>query len=208
MSGIGALASGAQIYYGLKQNSEAGKIEKSNIRPFEGVQPEFQQNVNTAQQMAQEGIPAEQYNNAVNGLNRNRASALMSLNNSANPGAGLASIVRAGNDAQSNLTAQDMAARNRNTLALLQQRGILGNQKQRAWQYNFADKYSENLAKSQALRGAGTQNIIGGLQAGAQNAQQDEQQFFGLLGSAGSSVTGGGGSGGSGAGAGALMALL
>jgi hypothetical protein len=71
--------------------------------------------------------------------------------------------VRASNDATNNLNAEDAAARNRNTLALMQQRGILAGAKQNAWNYNYADKYSENLAKSQALRGAGTQNIAGAL---------------------------------------------
>jgi hypothetical protein len=113
--------------------------------------------------MAQQGIPQQSYNNQVNAINRNQAGALMTLGRSANPGANLASIVRAGNDANNNLNAEDAMQRNRNTLALIQQRGILAQQKQNTFNYNYKDKYSENLAKSQALRGAETQNISGGL---------------------------------------------
>ncbi len=146
---------------GISQNNQASAIEKKNIRPIMPVQQEYQQNVNTAQQMAQQGIPQQAYNNQVNAINQNQAGAISALNNSANPGANLASVVRAGNSASANLNAQDAIARNKNTLALLQQRGILAGAKQNAWNYNYADKYSENLAKSQALRGAGAQNING-----------------------------------------------
>lgn len=162
----GAIVGGAALakgIYGATQNAKASAIEKQNIRPTETVDPLYQQNVNLAQQMAQTGIPQQQYNNQLNAINRNQAGAINSLSGSANPGAGLASIVRAGNDANNNLNAQDAAARNKNTLALIQQRGILANQNHNAWNYNYADKYSENLAKSQALRGAGSQNISGAL---------------------------------------------
>lgn len=159
---VGASALGKGIY-GAVQNHKASEIEKSNIRPTEAVDPIYQQNVNTAAQMAQQGIPQASYNNQVNSINQNQASGISALNNSANPGANLASVIRAGNSANSNLNAQDAAARNKNTLALIQQRGILAGAKQNAWNYNYADKYSEGLANSQALRGAGSQNIAGGL---------------------------------------------
>lgn len=160
--GAGALYKGIT---GAVQNGQASAIEKNNIRPTQYVDPAYQQNVNTAQQMAQQGIAAPAYNNQLNSIYQNQAGAISTLNNSANPGANLASVVRAGDNATSNLNAQDAATRNKNTLALIQQRGILAGAKQNAWNYNYADKYSEQLAKSQALRGAGMQN-----EAGAANA--------------------------------------
>lgn len=157
---LGASAIGKGIT-GLSQEHQASQIEKNNIRPVQTVDPAYQQNVNTAQQMAQIGLPQQQYNNQLNAINQNQAGAISALGNSANPGAGLASIVRAGNNATGNLNAEDAAARNRNTLNLIQQRGILAGANKDAWNYNYADKYSENLAKSQALRGAGMQNVSG-----------------------------------------------
>lgn len=156
--GAGALAKGI---FGAVQNHDASKIEEGNIRPNKNVDPLLQQNVALAQQQAQTGLPQQVYNNQINGINQNQAGAIASLNNSANPGSSLASIVRGGNAAVANLNAQDAAERNRKTLALMQQRGILADANQNAWNYNYADKYSENLAKSQALRGAGAQNIAG-----------------------------------------------
>lgn len=169
MSGIiagGSILAASAIgkgIYGAVQNHKASQIEKSNIRPVEQVDPLYQQNVNTAEQQARQGLPQAVINNQTNAINQNQAGAIGALSNSANPGANLAGIVRQGNAAMGNLNAQDAAARNKNTLALIQQRGILAGAKQNAWNYNYADKYSENLAKSQALRGAGTQNIAGGL---------------------------------------------
>lgn len=156
--GAGALYKGIT---GAVQNSQASAIEKNNIRPTQYVDPAYQENVNTAQQMAQQGIPQAVIDNQMNSINQNQGQAISSLNNSANPGAGLASVVRAGDNATANLNAQQAAARNKNTLALIQQRGILAGAKQNAWNYNYADKYSEQLAKSQALRGAGMQNEAG-----------------------------------------------
>lgn len=160
--GAGALYKGIT---GAVQEHQASQIEKNNIRPTEYVDPAYQENVNTAQNLSQQGIPQTDINNQTNSINQNQAAAISSLNNSANPGANLASIVRAGNNATSNLNAQDAIARNKNTLLLMQQRGLLAGAKQNAWNYNYADKYSEQLAKSQALRGAGMQN-----EAGAANA--------------------------------------
>lgn len=157
---VGASALGKAIF-GASQDHQASEIEKNNIRPVEGVDPIYQQNVNTAAQMAAQGIPQEEINRQLNSINQNQAGAISTLNNSANPGANLAGVVRAGDSATGNLNAEQAAARNKATLALIQQRGILAGAKQNAWNYNYADKYSEQLAKSQALRGAGTQNIAG-----------------------------------------------
>ncbi len=120
--GTGALIKGVT---GAIQNGQASSIEKNNIRPNQYVDPAYQQNVNTAQNMAQQGIPQADYNNQINSINQNQASAISSLNNSANPGANLASIVRAGDSATGNLNANDAIARNKNTLLLMQQKHSL-----------------------------------------------------------------------------------
>lgn len=171
MSGLitaGALVGAGALYKGItgaSQKHEANVIDANNIRPTQYVDPAYQQNVNTAQNLSQQGTPQVTYNNQENAINQNQGAAIASLNNSANPGANLASIVRAGDNASSTLNAQDAIARNKNTLLLMHQKGLLAGAKQNAFDYNYKDKYSEQLAKSQALRGAGMQN-----EAGAANA--------------------------------------
>ncbi|MCW3111366.1 MAG: hypothetical protein JWQ09_5872 [Segetibacter sp.] len=161
--GIAGVSAGAKIISGISQKHQANQIEKNNIRPVQSVDPAYQQNVNQATQMAQEGMPSQQYNNSLNNIGRNQSGGLMALGRSANPSAGIASIVRAGNDATNSLDAQSAGMRNQNILNLMRQRNILSQQRQNAFDYNNKDKYSENLAKSQAYLGAGNQNINSGL---------------------------------------------
>ncbi len=148
---------------GAVQNSEANAIDKNNPYPTMTVQPEYEKNVRQAEQMSQTGIPQQAYNNQTNGIARNQAAGLAALSRSANPAAGVASTVRAGNDATGNLNAQDALQRNRNLLNLLQERRILAGQKDKAWDWNFQQKYLGNLAKSQALKASGNANISGAL---------------------------------------------
>lgn len=148
---------------GELQKGQANSIDKNNPYPQAGVQAEYQQNVNQATAMAQQGMPAQQYNNQQSSINRTQAGAIGALGNSANPGANLASIVRGGNDATGNLNAQDAVQRNNNMLNLLKERQTLAQQKDKAWDWNYQQKYLGNLAKSNALRGASNQNINSGL---------------------------------------------
>lgn len=158
--GASALVKGVE---GISQNSKASNIEKGNLYPQEGVQQEYQQNVNQADQMAREGMPAQQYNNQLTSIGQNQAGALATLSRSVNPGANLASIVRQGDQATMNLNSQDAVERNRNMLNLLQQRQQLAQQKDKAWDWNYQQKYLGNLAKSQALRQSANANISGAL---------------------------------------------
>ena len=145
MSWIAAgIAGGSAIIKGVEgisQNSKANAIEKSNPYPMMGVDQGYQQNVNQAQQMAQQGMPAQQYNNQLNSINQNQSGALQTLSRSSNPGANLASIVRQGDQATGNLNAQDAIQRNRNLLTLLQERQTLAGQKDKAWDWNYQQKY-------------------------------------------------------------------
>jgi hypothetical protein len=109
--------------------------------------------------MARIGLPQQQYLNQQNAINRNQAGALTTLSRSANPSAGLASIVRAGNDANNALNAQDAAARQQNQRFAIQQNAILGDQALAKQQYDKFDKYTENFNRAASLRGAADQNL-------------------------------------------------
>lgn len=148
---------------GAIQGAKANSIDKNNPFPTEGVQQEYSDNVKQATQMSQQGLPAQDYNNQIAAINRNQSGALSSLGRSANPGANLASIVRQGDVATGNLNAQDAVARNNNLLNLLKERQTLAQQKDKAWDWNFQQKYLGNLAKSNALRGSGNANVNSGL---------------------------------------------
>ena len=156
--GVGLLKLGT----GIVQNNKAASIEKNNPYPTYSVDPSYQQNVNTAQNMAQTGIPQTSYNNQLNGINQNQAGAVNAFNNSTG-NSSLASIVRQGDAAVGNLNTQDAMARNRNMLNLLRERQTLAQQREKAWDWNSQQKYLGSLARSQALRGSGNANINGAL---------------------------------------------
>lgn len=147
---------------GIVQNNKASKLEKNNPFPTYTVDPAYQQNVNQAQNMSQTGIPQTAFNNQLNSINQNQASALNAFNGN-NGRTSLASIVRQGDNATGNLNAQDAVQRNQNMLNLLRQRTALAQQRDKAWDWNSQQKYLGNLAKSQALRGSANANINGAI---------------------------------------------
>lgn len=145
-------------------------IDKQNQRPAYQIPDEYKQNLAIAKQMATVGIPQQAYNNQQNAISRNQVGAVNALGNSANPGAGLSSIVRAGNDATGNLNAQDAQARLMGKRGIMAANSALGAQQLAAQQYNQFDRYSENFNRAQALRGAANTNLNNSFNSASQLA--------------------------------------
>ncbi len=164
-----AIIAGASSLYGIgkgiAQNAKANSIDKNNARPSYDIPKEYTDNVKMAQQMAQVGLPQQQYNNQQNAILRNQSGGLQTLGRSANVGSGVASLVRASNDADNTLNAQDAAARQQNQRFYIGQNGVLGQQKLAQQQYNKFDKYTENFNRAQGLRGAANASINNGVNA-------------------------------------------
>lgn len=146
---------------GLIQNHSANSIENQMQYPTAPIQSEYTQNLNQAQNIAQTGIPAPAYNNQLNSIQRSQAGGLAALSRSANPGANVASIVRQGDDATNQLNSQDAMMRNQNLMGLLNARLQLAQQKDKAWDWNYQQRYLSNLAKANQIRGAANSNING-----------------------------------------------
>lgn len=163
-----AIGAGSALYgigKGIAQGAQANKIDKNNPRPSYEIPQEYINNVNMARQMAEVGLPQQQYNNQLNNINQNQAAGLQVLNNSANPGAGVVSAIRAADAATNTLNAQDAAARQANQRFYIGQNTALGQQKLAQQQYNKFDKYTEQFNKAAALRGAANQNVQNGVNA-------------------------------------------
>lgn len=162
-----AVIGGASTLYGvgkgIAQDAKANKIDAANQRPNYVIPDEYTKNVELARQLAQVGLPQQQYNNQQNAVLRNQAAGIQTLGRSANPASGVAAVVRASNDANNTLNAQDAAARQQNQRFYIGQNGILGQQKLAQQQYNKFDKYTEQFNKAAALRGAANQNIQNGI---------------------------------------------
>ena len=159
---LGGLAAG-KVIGGLFGNASANKAAKANVRPPYIIPPEYTDNLRMAQQMAQIGLPQQQYNNAQNGINRNLAGGLSILGRSANPGAGLASLLRARNDSQLSLDVQDANARQGNQRLVMNANNQMAGQKLAQQDWNQFKRYEENAAAIRGQKAAARQNIFGGL---------------------------------------------
>lgn len=171
MSSLGLGIAGAGLVYGVVnsqiQQHKANQIQKNLKDPVYNIPPEFEENRNIARQMAQIGLPQQQYNNQLNNINQNQAAAISTLGRSANPGSSVASIVRQGDNATNSLNAEDAQARNNNQRYAIQENAALGNQELAKQQSDVFDKYTRDFNEMQAYKGASQQGLnsaIGGAQ--------------------------------------------
>lgn len=160
------LAIAGQAAYGLFQKAKGNKLARNLVRPIQTVQNEFIENAANAENMSRVGMPTQQYNNSLNNIQRNTNAGLRM--SSRLGGGNIASIVRAQNDATMGVDAQDANTRIANQRFAINQKGILGAQKQAAFDWNQKGSYLEKLAEAQSLKGAGTQNIGGAMNTAAQ----------------------------------------
>lgn len=162
MLGLGALGSIGQGIAGLFQAGKAKKMMKRLQDPGYKIPKEFAQNLAIAENMAQTGMPAEQYNKGQQDINRAGTAGLRALSRSSNPSAGAASLLRGQTDALNNLNVANASARRQNILGAMGARREFAGQKLAKQQYE-QQAYSDAYNQLNAMRGAGIQNTIGGM---------------------------------------------
>lgn len=155
--------------FGRSQQKSADALERSIDRPDAQVNGNLIQNLALSEQMANIGLPQQQYINALQNIQRNQNAGLRQASRSAGTGS-IASIVRAGNDATANLDVTDANARLQNQQLAMQNRGVLAQEENRVWDYNERQRYNEVMQRAAALRGAGNANTFGALGNVAQMA--------------------------------------
>jgi hypothetical protein len=153
------LGTGIKAYEGLHQEAQANAIQKNLKDPTYNIPQEFYQNREIARQMAEQGLPQAVINNQNNRINQNQAAAIDAVSKSANPGTGIASVVRQGNAAGDTLAAEDAQARQNNQRYFIDQNKAVAGQELAKQQNDVFDKYTRNFNQMQAYRGAGMQNV-------------------------------------------------
>lgn len=148
---------------GFLQARRGRRLAKQNVRPMYQIPDEYKQNLAIAEDMARTGLGQQQYNQASQNITRNQTAGLRALSRSANPGAGIASLLRSSNDATNNLNVQDANAQRQNQMFAIQQRGVLGQQKLAKQNWDRLQRYQEQAQAAAALQGAGQQNMFGAL---------------------------------------------
>jgi len=147
---------------GLLQGAKGSKLAKKNIRPTYEIPPEFQQNLDTAAMRARRGLPQQQYTQGLQNIQRVQTAGLKQLGKMGRGGS-VAGLARAGMDATLGLDIADAQARMGNENIEMGYRGQIGQQKLAKQQYDKFAKYEEEAAAAEALKGAGRQNVMGGL---------------------------------------------
>lgn len=158
---LGIAGAGVAIegYQAISQNAKANSLQKSLKNPIDEIPPEFFANREIARQMAQIGLPSQQYNNSVNNINSNQAAALATAQNSNNPAGAIQGILGQTNRAKANLDAEDAQARENNQRYFIQENSQLGHRKDQQEQANVFDPYTRDFNLMQSYRGASQQNL-------------------------------------------------
>lgn len=148
------IALGAQLLGGVGQLFGGGRRR----RAARAAQERMRRNLNALDTMAREGMPEAQYDQGLQNIRRNQASAIRMLQGLGGGSAlrGISSIVSQSNDATLNLDVQDALQRQRNRMYAWQQRQALENQ-----------SFNQESRSAQALTGSGIQNIFGALSGAA-----------------------------------------
>lgn len=160
---IAGTAAALQAASGIAQNIKGKKIQRATVRPTYVIPDEIKANLKQAEQEAAYGLDAASKQIATQGIDRGTAAALYGANSRRAGLAGMGGVVQANNDAFSNLAAMDEMERQRKKSALSDARNTMAGYKDKAWQVNQFDPYQLKVDESQALIGAGLQNIGGAL---------------------------------------------
>lgn len=155
----------AQGATGIAQLIKGRRLAQQNIRPDYEIPQEIRQNLSQAQMQALEGLPAEVKNQYLQNIQRSSQFALSSMGSRKAGLTGLSSLVQNQNDAYSNLMAQDAQAQQANLQELMNQRERMAQYQDRKFELNRLDPFKQKAEASQALKGAGLQNLMYGLQS-------------------------------------------
>lgn len=149
--------------FGLGQRSRARRLERNNIRPVYQPNSLIAQNLADAQQIARRGLPSQIYNNQLNQMQQGLATGMRGLSRGGVTPYNVATLLSGYNRGLSNLNAMDAQAQEQNRRTLFGARQAMAQEQSRAFEINQMNPYLTTAQEVSRLRGAGDQNIFGGL---------------------------------------------
>jgi len=175
-AGVGLVKLGV----GIAQRRKGKKLEEATERPDYEIPAEVFQNLSQAQQMALQGLPAEQKAQYLQNLQQ---SGQFALSQSGSRKAGLTGIGQMQQQQQlgfQDLLARDSAARQQNQMQVMQQRQNVAGYRDQAFQLNQLNPFYEDVAQARGLQSAGMQNIFTGFENAAYSGGQFAEGFQGV----------------------------
>ena len=158
----GGLVSGITGFF---QKRQAKKLLKAaGEQPLYNIPQEILRNQKQAELNAQEGLPSQQYNNAMKNIQTSQRNALSSSLDRRSALMALPSIQRSANNAYGNLDSQDAQARRQNQQTLYNVGNTTAQYRDKAWNTNELQPWQRKYNYGMQLLGAGYQNFTGGLE--------------------------------------------
>lgn len=173
----GVIGAGAGLLSGESQKKKGTALLNQNQYPYQPVPQGIQQNAQQANRLALQGLPSAQYQQAMKNIQRQQQDAIVA---SQSRKSGMDTVANTGqqtNDAQQNLAAADTQARLGNIQSAYQQNQVLGQYTNAAFDWNQKNRYLQNWQYGQSLVGAGNQNMIRGIDAGASSIVRAASQI-------------------------------
>ena len=145
---------------GLARGSRARRLERNNPFPTATVDPNIVRNQQRAGQLARVGLPG--FNNYLSNIFRSQAGALRGATTSGRS-VNVASILGQTNQALLGLGTANEEARINNERLAMDANTAMSAENQRVWNWNEATRYQQMAQRIAQLRGAGQQDLYGGI---------------------------------------------
>lgn len=163
----GGLLSGVTGFFQRrKAKKELAKLQ----RPEYVIPNEVLQNQRMAQSAANEGLPSQQYNQAMQNIQSQQNRALSAASSRRGGLMALPGLQQQANDQLLNLDVKDAQARMANQRQLYGINSQVAGYRDKAFNINKMQPYQDNLAYYRSLLGAGNQNLVGGIDKAASGA--------------------------------------
>lgn len=148
--------------FGGSQRREGRRILADNPYPTYNIPTEVMENKRLAQQ-AQGGMPAAQYAQASQNIQRQQLNALRGASSRRGALGLIGGIQRSSNDAALGLDVANAKMARENQQTLMNVNNQVAGYRDKAFDWNQKNKYLQNRAYGMGLIGAGNQNIAGGI---------------------------------------------
>lgn len=162
-----AIPAAVQAGTGIYQAVKGGQMARSMDRPEYEIPQEILDNLTDAQIQALRGLPDAQKSLYLDNVARSQQAALEAMSTRKGGLAGLSNVQQQANDAYRNLLSMDAQQRQANERALQAVRSDVAGYRDKAFQQNQMQPYLDMMQAAEAMKGAGLQNIMGGVKSGA-----------------------------------------
>jgi hypothetical protein len=148
---------------GFFQKRQGKKLLANTPYPTYNIPNEVLQNQQVAQNMANEGLPSQQYQQGVKNIQRQQSAALSASADRKSGVESIGAIDQQTNDALGKLDVANAQARIANQRNLMNVNNQVAGYRDKAFNWNQKNKYLQNYNYAMGLIGAGNQNLVGGI---------------------------------------------